>query len=97
MIRFEWDSRKADLNYRKHNVSFQEAATVFTDPLASIFYDSGHSEAEPREIIIGHSTRNRLLLVSFTERAGNVVRLISARAATKREKEDYEEKRSGSV
>lgn len=62
----------------------------FTDPLALIFFDEEHSREEEREIIIGHSAMNRLLLVSFTERATDRVRLISARKATKRERNDYE-------
>ena len=68
---------------------FEEAATVFADPLAAIFDDEAHSVAEQREIIIGHSAETRLLLVSFTERAG-AIRIISARRATKRERQDYE-------
>jgi uncharacterized protein len=92
-IRFAWDSRKAALNQRKHGVSFEEAATVFADPLARIFADAIHSKNEPREIIIGHSSKNRLILVSFTERAENIVRLISARPATRKERADYEKNR----
>ena len=65
--------------------------TVFANSLALIFDDEAHSEDEAREIIIGHSARNRLLLVSFTERPG-VIRIISARRATKQERQDYEEK-----
>jgi len=91
-IRFEWDSRKAELNQRKHGVSFREAATVFADPLARIFDDPLHSMDELREIIIGHSSENRLILVSFTERANNLLRLISARPATRKERADYEKK-----
>jgi hypothetical protein len=86
---FEWNERKAQANLRKHDVSFAEAASVFGDPLARTFVDVDHTAAEHREIIIGHSTR--LLLVSFTERAKNRVRIISARRATKAEREDYEE------
>jgi uncharacterized DUF497 family protein len=67
-----------------------EAATVFGDPLAAIFDDEVHSEEEQREIIVGHSRKNRLLLVCFTERA-EAVRIISARRATKQERKDYEE------
>lgn len=91
-LEFEWDEDKAAGNRRKHRVSFEEAASVFADPLAAIFEDEAHSEDEPREIIVGHSSANRLLLVSFTERAG-AVRIISARVATKRERRDYEENR----
>ena len=71
-------------------VSFEEAATVFADSLAVIFDDVVHSDEEQREIIIGHSAENQLLLVCFTERTG-AIRIISARRATKRERQDYEE------
>ncbi len=89
-IEFEWDPRKAAANARKHGVTFEEAASVFGDPLAAIFTDEAHSTGELREIIIGHSERNRLLLVSFAERAERI-RIISARSATRRERRDYEE------
>jgi uncharacterized DUF497 family protein len=90
-LEFEWDAEKAEANLRKHRVSFEEASTVFGDPLALIFDDEAHSLDEFREIIIGHSDRNRLLLVSFTERSPKI-RIISARRATKTERRDYEEK-----
>ena len=90
-LSFEWDEDKAASNESKHGVTFDEASTVFADPLAVIFDDEEHSEDEIREIIIGHSILERLLLVSFTERGANVVRIISARRATKRERKDYEE------
>jgi uncharacterized DUF497 family protein len=89
-MNFEWSLEKAKSNKKKHDVSFEEASTVFHDPLAQIFDDEWHSVDEKREIIIGHSVNNRLLLVSFTERQGNI-RVISARPATKKEREDYEE------
>ncbi len=88
---FEWDSAKAVANLAKHGVTFEEALTVFMDPIARIHDDPDHSEAEAREIIVGHSIHQRLLLVSFVER-GEKVRLINARLATKRERRDYEEK-----
>ena len=91
---FEWDEDKAASNQKKHGVTFEEAATVFADPLAAIFDDEVHSEEEQREIIIGHSAQNRLLLVSFTERAG-AIRIISSRRATKKERRDYEENPQG--
>jgi hypothetical protein len=72
-------------------VTFDEAGTVFADPLAVIFDDEEHSQEEIREIVIGHSMLQRLLLVSFTERGGDLVRIISARKATNRERRDYEE------
>jgi uncharacterized DUF497 family protein len=93
-VEFEWDEDKAAANQKKHGVTFEEAATVFTDSLAAIFDDEAHSEEEQREIIVGHSAENRLLLVSFTERAG-AVRIISARRATRRERRDYEENPQG--
>jgi uncharacterized DUF497 family protein len=87
---FEWDPTKADENLNRHRVAFDEALTVFGDPLARIFDDPDHSTDETREIIIGHSQKQRLLLVSFTERAPKV-RIISARKATKQERQDYEQ------
>lgn len=89
-MEFEWDETKAAINLKKHGVNFQEATTVFENPLAIIFDDEEHSINENREIIIGHSRNNRLLLVSYTERP-NAIRIISARLATRREREDYEE------
>lgn len=91
-LRFQWDVHKARANIRKHGVSFDEAATVFRDRLASIFDDEDHSIEEFREIIIGHSAAGRLLLVSFAEKADITIRIISARVATKRERRNYEEK-----
>jgi uncharacterized protein len=87
---YTWDPQKAATNSQKHHVTFEEAQTVFDDPLAVIFDDEAHSIDEIREIIIGHSLRNRLLLVSFTERATSV-RIISARRATETERRAYEE------
>ncbi len=89
-MEFEWDERKAASNWKKHHVSFEEAASVFADPLAAIFDDEIHSVEEQREIIIGHSAADELLLVCFTERAG-AIRIISARRATKREHRNHEE------
>ncbi|MGH9892916.1 MAG: BrnT family toxin [bacterium] len=86
---FEWDSEKAASNLAKHCVSFEEALTVFADPLAAIHDDPDHSEDEERELIVGHSTAARLLIVSFTE-LPNSVRIISAREVTRRERRDYE-------
>lgn len=87
---FTWDVRKAAANRKKHGVSFEEAQTVFDNPLAVIFDDEAHSGTEPREIIIGHSVDNRLLLVCFVERDDGI-RIISARKATTQERNDYEE------
>ena len=89
-LRFEWDPEKAAANLAKHGVSFEEALTVFSDPLARIFDDEDHSSEEEREIIIGHSAKHRLLLVCFTAR-DTAIRLFSARRAAKKERQDYEE------
>jgi hypothetical protein len=91
-VRFTWDFANARTNRQKHGIAFEEALTVFADPLARIHDDPGHSEHEQREIIVGHSIAGRLLLVSFTQRS-RVVRLISARKATRNEHEDYEKAR----
>ena len=71
-MRFEWDLSKAAANLKKHGVSFKEARTVFENPLAVIFDDEAHSAEERREIIIGHSQQNRLLLVAFSERSNRI-------------------------
>ena len=89
--RFEWDRRKAAINRRRHGVSFDEASTVFDDPLAIIFEDGPHSTYEERDLIIGYSISGRLLFVSFTERSGAILHLISARTVTQKERGDYEE------
>ncbi len=90
-MRFEWDPAKTTNNIRKYGVSFDEAVTIFKDPLALIFDDIVHSEQEYREIIIGMSALRRMLLVCFVERVENTVRIISARPATRQEIKDYEE------
>jgi uncharacterized protein len=90
-VRFEWDDDKAKTNLKKHKVSFDEASTVFGDPLAKIFSDDKDSSEEIREIIVGHSILERLLLVSFSERGRDAVRIISARVATRNERKSYEE------
>lgn len=88
---FEWDQKKADRNFKKHGVTFDQATTVFADPFARIFGDPGHSMEERREIIIGHSKSDLLLMVGFTERPGRLIRIFTARPAIRREREDYEE------
>jgi uncharacterized DUF497 family protein len=88
---FEWDERKARANLKKHGIDFAEATLVFADKLAQIFPDEDHSEDEQREIIIGHGRKHTLLVVSFTERRKELIRIISARRATRREQRDYEE------
>jgi len=90
MIRFEWDPEKATRNRRKHGVSFREAATAFGDPLSTTIPDPDHSEQEDRFILLGMTYRGRLVVVVHTER-GDGVRLISARLATRREREHHEE------
>ena len=90
-MKFVWDREKAAANLRNHKVSFEEASTVFDDPLAVIFPDEDHSIDEEREIIVGHSKQRHLLLVFFTEIAESVVRIFSARKPTPRERNDYEE------
>ena len=87
---FDWDKKKAAENLVKHGVSFDEAETVFDDPLYVDFYDPDHSIGEHRFIIMGESAQGRLLMVSYTER-GNLIRLISARELTTTERKKYEE------
>jgi uncharacterized DUF497 family protein len=89
-MRFEWDKNKAAKNLSKHEVSFEEAKTVFDDPLYVDFYDPDHSEKEERYLIVGESNRRRLLIVSYTEKE-KAIRLISAREVTRSEREAYEE------
>jgi uncharacterized protein len=90
-MKFEWDPNKAESNLQKHGISFDEAVTVFKDPLAHIFDDESHSEEEHREIIIGMSAVRRMILVCFVERLEDIVRIINARPATRQEIKDYEE------
>lgn len=85
---FEWDPPKATASAQKHGVTFDEASTVFGDPLSSVFADPGHSLGEERLVLIGRSARDRILVVMFTERPSGV-RLISARPATRPEREAY--------
>jgi uncharacterized DUF497 family protein len=89
-MEFEWDPNKADKNLEKHDVSFEEASTVFADPLSTTFDDPAHSEDENRYIIIGISNRFRLLVVAHTDR-NNRTRIISAREATRLERQFYED------
>lgn len=87
---WEWDDEKAAANLEKHGVSFEEAGTVFDDPLYVDFYDPDHSTEEHRYLIVGMSASGRLLIVSYTERP-EAVRLISAREVTLAERKAYEE------
>ena len=85
-MRFEWDRQKASGNFKKHKVSFDEAVTVFYDPLAATFNDPDHSVGEERFLTVGYSFRGRLLVVSYTEIEG----IISARRATAKERTRHE-------
>ena len=89
-MKFDWDPTKAERNQNKHNVSFQESASVFDDPLSITFPDPAHSIEEERMIIIGRSKNSRLLFVSHLDR-NNKTRIISAREVTRSEKRIYEE------
>lgn len=91
MIKFEWDSRKASSNLKKHGVSFKEAQSVFYDELAVQFYDSENLELEDdRFLLLGLSSDSRILLVCHCERdSGDTIRIISARKATKKERKYY--------
>jgi hypothetical protein len=89
-MNFEWDENKAKRNYRQRGVRFEEAISIFSDPLAITIYDPAHSTTEERFVDIGYSNQGRVLVVVYTERKGNI-RLISVREATKIEKRDYEQ------
>ena len=89
-MRFEWDPKKAAANLKKHGISFQEAATIFGDPLAITFQDPDHSEGEERQLTFGLSLRGRLIVVSHTER-NDLTRIISARKMKRKERVIYEE------
>ena len=89
-MRFEWDSEKASDNLSKHGVSFEEAATVFRDPLSATGLDPDHSIGEERFVTFGVSTDGRLLVVGHTEH-GDIIRIITARPATSGERTLYEE------
>ncbi|HEY7213874.1 MAG TPA: BrnT family toxin [Thermoanaerobaculia bacterium] len=88
-MRFEWDREKADSNLRKHGVSFEEAVTVFYDPLSATFPDPDHSIGEIRLVTFGYSSQERLLVIAYSER-GSQIRIISAREATTHERRRYE-------
>ena len=89
-MRFEWDPRKAAANLKKHGVAFQEAATVFGDPLAITFQDPDHSEEEERQMTYGLSQQMRLIVVSHTQRKDQM-RIINARLMDRKERVIYEE------
>jgi len=88
-MKIQWDPRKAKSNFRKHRVSFEEAATALSDPMAATGADPDHSSTEDRYVTFGVSKRGRLLVVAHTEEAGTI-RIISARMASKGERELYE-------
>ena len=89
-MKFEWDPKKAAQNLRKHAVSFEEAVTVFGDPLAGTIPDSTHSTGEVRFVTIGMTPAQRLIVVAHTDRDDRI-RIISARPATRAEKKKHEE------
>ena len=89
MLIFEWDPKKANRNIKKHGVSFDEASTAFQDTLSLTIDDPLHSDNEMRIVLIGMSYKNRILVVVHTEREDHI-RIISARKATKKEREQYE-------
>ena len=89
-LQFEWDPIKALENAKKHGVTFEEASTVFGDPLSLTISDPNHSEDEQRFLILGRSHRDRVLVVSHAER-GDTVRVISARRASRQERRSYEQ------
>ena len=89
-LKFEWDEAKNIANQKKHGVGFDEAATVFSDELARLIPDPEHSTDEDRFILLGMSDRHRLVLVSHCERDTDLIRIISARKADKRERKAYE-------
>ena len=88
-MEFEWDDEKAELNFKKHGVGFDEAATVFDDLFNIDFYDPKHSASEHRLLMVGESNKLRLLIVSYTER-DDKIRIISARELTAQERRNYE-------
>ncbi|WP_028487594.1 BrnT family toxin [Thiothrix lacustris] len=90
MMKFEWDTAKAASNQRKHGISFEEAKSVFFDEFAVQFYDEGHSDVEDRFLMLGLSDESKILLVCHCERdSGTTIRIISARKATKNERQHY--------
>jgi uncharacterized DUF497 family protein len=89
-VSFQWDENKAKINLGKHGVSFEEATTVFGDPLSLTIPDPAHSQVENRLIVLGKSHQQKLLVVVHTER-GDSIRIISARRASRRERKSYEE------
>jgi uncharacterized protein len=91
---YEWDAAKARSNLRKHRVSFEEAATVFLDPFAMTFDDPDHSNDAQRFVTIGWSSRQRVLFLAHADREPDRIRIITARKATRRESNEYQETNS---
>ena len=90
MIKFEWDDAKAAVNFKKHQVTFEEAQSIFFDEFGVQFFDDDHSSDEERFLMLGMSSRAKLLLVCHCERDhGETIRIITARKATKRESAFY--------
>lgn len=90
-VGFTWNPKKAAANFKKHKVSFEEAVTVFFDPLGKVAHDPDHSDEENRWILIGHSSKQTLMFVVHVHiETKNTIRIISARKATKRERYDFE-------
>ncbi|MFZ3091820.1 MAG: BrnT family toxin [Nitrospirota bacterium] len=90
MLLFEWDPNKNRKNIKIHGISFDEASTAFRDTLSLTIFDPLHSDEEERQILIGNSHKNRLLVIVHTER-GDKIRIISAKKAAKKERKQYEE------
>jgi uncharacterized DUF497 family protein len=90
MLQFKWDADKAKKNIKTHSISFDEASTAFSDTFSLTTYDPLHSDEEDRFVLIGYSYKNCLLVVVHAER-GKIIRIISARKATKKERKQYEE------
>lgn len=94
-LKFEWDLEKAILNINKHGVSFEEATTVFNDEYAILLDDPDHSIQEERFLLLGTSANAQIMIVCHCIRYDSVIRIISARKATKKEREQYDEIRRG--
>ncbi|MEM6486542.1 MAG: BrnT family toxin [Pseudomonadota bacterium] len=93
VVKFEWDERKSTSNLKKHGISFEEAKSAFSDIFARLIPDPDHSREEERFILLGTSLQSRLLVVCHCVRAGDSIRIISARKADRNERRVYEERR----
>ena len=89
-LQFEWDSKKARVNRRKHGITFEEASTIFDDPLSITIHDPARSVGEDRFVTIGTSAKGRTIVAVHTER-GDTIRIITARNATRSENKQYEQ------